>query len=45
MKRPWWQEPRAWHDSWARAALGYGILLVLLLLASLAVALLMNRVV
>ena len=43
MKRPWWQEPRAWYDSWLRAALGYALLFAILLLGLVVAALLMTR--
>jgi hypothetical protein len=43
MKRPWWQEPRAWHDSWRGAALGLALLIVLVLLALLGTAALLSR--
>ncbi len=43
MKRPWWQEPRSWHDTWPRAILGYAMLFALLLLGLIAAAWLMGR--
>ena len=45
MKRPWWQEPRAWHDSWRRAVLGYAVLVVLFVLMLVAMVWLLSRAV